>query len=705
MFKQFRLLLFFMCVANLSFGGKFEKGMEALKIYDYFKAKKLFYQAIKSHPAGAAYGLSTIYFRSDNPFHNIDSAFKYILLAEKKISGLKPAEKTNLGKYSIDTPHIRSLKVQITELAFERASREATVEAFDRFISTYTDSTGFRQGAIESRDKLAYARAYQTGSYEDIGRFVQTYPQAHQVPEAKERYELLLYKTLTRDSTETAYASFIGDHPESPYKFEAENILFAICAPRNSIEEYHAFLKKYPQNHNVDAAWHNIYTLFTSDFSSKSLKAFKEKFPDYPFQQTVNRDIHLAETCFYPARQNNRWGFVDSTGAELIGFVYEFIDRFSEGLAEVGLNGRSGFINKQGKIVIPIEYEEAEPYNGGLCIVKKNGKSGVINKMGKVVVPFLYEEIHDFSEGLAAVMKGEKFGYVNKEGREVIPCIYTSAQDFSEGLSVVEVDGSLGYINHNGALVISLQFEWAEKFSKGWARVKKTGKYGTINAKGEFVVPADYDLVNAFSEGFALVVKGKKFGFIDSTGKEVIDLDFDYSADIAASGGFKNGLAKIEVGKKKGFIDTHGKIVVPRDYEDIHYFSEGYAAVVRKGKWGYIDRKMHLKIDHDYEYAGDFHDGIARVRKGGMYGFIDKKGKTVLAFDYTEASDFDHGQSYVTKEGKQGILDKDGNFILNCEFDKIKPVEGADYLQVEKNGKMAYFRSQRGGFFWKEDGF
>jgi hypothetical protein len=100
--------------------------------------------------------------------------------------------------------------------------------------------------------------------------------------------------------------------------------------------------------------------------------------------------------------------------SEKIGFVYEFVDKFSEGLAEVGLNGHSGFINKAGKVQIPLDYEEVEPFMGGLSLVKKNGKTGIVNKMGKVVVPFLYEEIHDFSEGLAVVMKGEKYGYIEK---------------------------------------------------------------------------------------------------------------------------------------------------------------------------------------------------------------------------------------------------------------------------------------------------
>src|ERR1041384_8233704 len=76
------LIFYLILTGFLARASKIADAYEALSIYDYFKAKKLFYtQLKKSHRAAAAYGLAIIYQRNDNPFHNTDSACKYISLS------------------------------------------------------------------------------------------------------------------------------------------------------------------------------------------------------------------------------------------------------------------------------------------------------------------------------------------------------------------------------------------------------------------------------------------------------------------------------------------------------------------------------------------------------------------------------------------------------------------------------------------------
>ena len=87
------MFILFIISLQFLFGGQLEKGFDALKVFDYFKAKEIFSKSIKNHPAGASYGLSEIFYRSDNPFHNIDSAYKYVLLADKILKYLLQMKK------------------------------------------------------------------------------------------------------------------------------------------------------------------------------------------------------------------------------------------------------------------------------------------------------------------------------------------------------------------------------------------------------------------------------------------------------------------------------------------------------------------------------------------------------------------------------------------------------------------------------------
>ena len=77
--KVNKLLIFYLISTSFCLkGSKIEDAFEALSIYDYFKAKKLFYTELKrAIKSAAAYGLAMIYRRTDNPFSNTDNASKY----------------------------------------------------------------------------------------------------------------------------------------------------------------------------------------------------------------------------------------------------------------------------------------------------------------------------------------------------------------------------------------------------------------------------------------------------------------------------------------------------------------------------------------------------------------------------------------------------------------------------------------------------
>src|SRR5690606_20758506 len=108
--------LFFMFPLNVS-EGKIKKGFRALDIYNYFEAKQLFEKSLKKQTAPAAYGLSIIYHRQDNPFFNLDSAYNHIVLAYNHYPLLKPREKEKYGLLGVDSVAIvRQREIISTQL-------------------------------------------------------------------------------------------------------------------------------------------------------------------------------------------------------------------------------------------------------------------------------------------------------------------------------------------------------------------------------------------------------------------------------------------------------------------------------------------------------------------------------------------------------------------------------------------------------------
>ncbi len=226
---------------------------------------------------------------------------------------------------------------------------------------------------------------------------------------------------------------------------------------------------------------------------------------------------------------NDKWGYIDKSGNEVIPIKYDYVDGFSEGLARVNLNDKWGFIDKSGKEITPLKYDYASELSEGLAAVKLNGKWGFIDKNGNEVVPPKHDNTYDFREGLACVKLNGKWGFIDKSGNVVIPFKYDDAHPFSEGLASVELNGKCGFIDKSGNVVIPLKYIGAGDFNKGLAPVKQNGKWGFIGKSGNEVIPFKYDDASSFKEGLAAVKLNGKWGFIDKSGNFVIPLKYDYA--------------------------------------------------------------------------------------------------------------------------------------------------------------------------------
>lgn len=212
-------------------------------------------------------------------------------------------------------------------------------------------------------------------------------------------------------------------------------------------------------------------------------------------------------------KKSKRYAFKNSKGELITPFKYNKVEEFSDGLALVAIlskrnrylvmldrlrnnfvQDKYGFINTKGEEVIPLKYSYAESFNEGLAVVKLNSKFGFINTKEEVVVPIKYNSTFGFKEGLAVVELNQKYGFFNTKGEEVIPIQYDFAESFSEDLAAVEKDGKFGFINKEGKTVIPFKFDIANPFGyvhKGMANVVVDEKDWYINKAGEKVRDGD----------------------------------------------------------------------------------------------------------------------------------------------------------------------------------------------------------------------
>ena len=190
---------------------------------------------------------------------------------------------------------------------------------------------------------------------------------------------------------------------------------------------------------------------------------------------------------FYQVSLNNRYNLLNKQSNTLLyRRWYDDIHYPSDGLSLVELNDKFGFIDTTGREVIPLIYDNAYSFSGGLADVQLNGKYGFIDTTGRVIIPFKYASADDFFEGLARVQLNGKCGFIDKAGREVIPCEYDWAWNFSNGLAPVQLNDRWGFIDKTGREVIPCEYDYVFNFSGRLARAQLNNKWGYIDKQGNW---------------------------------------------------------------------------------------------------------------------------------------------------------------------------------------------------------------------------
>lgn len=374
---------------------------------------------------------------------------------------------------------------------------------------------------------------------------------------------------------------------------------------------------------------------------------------------------------------------------------YDELYSFHEGLAKVCKNDKYGFIDKLGNEIIPCIYDKAKDFELGVSIVVKDKKTGAIDQHGNMVIPCKYDIIHSFGkDSLAVAYLNEKSGFIDFKGNIVIPFDYEYCERFSEGLAAVRQDGLYGFINRKGELIIPCQYEGlynSHGFCDGLVGVSINGgnagiiddKWGYIDKTGKIVIPFQDGLTGApFSSGLSVRCRGGitlsqdknglpkiyeaplEAAFINKKGELVSDF-----FEIQNIQEFRNGYSVIQ--DKTGWyglINTRGEFVIPCKYSFIaNGFDDKYVLVGLNGKYGMACKETgEVVIPIIYEMdSWTFKEGVIPVKKDGKMGYINENNQNVIPFIYDQANDFSEGFAVVKRYGKYGYVDRYGYDTFN----------------------------------------
>ena len=178
----------FVFCCSYSYAGSIKKAFEALKVYNYFLAKKLFEKAEKKQIAIAGYGLSIIYLRNDNPFHNIDSAYQKITRSVLWYDSLKAKTQSNYYEdYAFDKNALLKQRAEVSSSLYQRSVKVNTELQFVLFLQKNPWANEVKL-AEHKRDSLAFQTAFNGDKANDYELFISKYPNSEYSKEAQDLF-------------------------------------------------------------------------------------------------------------------------------------------------------------------------------------------------------------------------------------------------------------------------------------------------------------------------------------------------------------------------------------------------------------------------------------------------------------------------------------------------------------------------------------
>jgi hypothetical protein len=696
-----KIVVFTLVIFSLpAFGGKLEKGFEALFQFDYFKAKEYFERTLEKQPAGSAYGLCKVYGAEKSPFFNVDTAFKYISISDKTYKDTPEKEMVELTGLEINPTTINKEKVKLAPYFFERATDSNTVVAFQDFMDEHPTSNEYDE-AEKLRNHLAYLKALEVTSMSEWANYMKDYPEALDYASAKKKFQLLEYQKLTRSDDAYSYQIFIKNKGDNPYVVDAQDEVYKIYTKDKKPDSYEKFIKENPNNKHFKDAWRYLYRCKTSKFTAAAISEFIIDYPDYPYQDKLKLDLELSKMQFIPAKKGELWGFIDTLGIWKIKPQYTWVSSFHEGKSTVGFLGKTVFINKRGGLIYAHLFDDASSFENNLAIVELDDKFGVINYLGDTIVPILYDEIGEFSQGLIYAGRDGKYGYFDTKGEEKISFIYQSAFDFKNNKAIIKQSDGYGVINVLGQPLLPSVYEWIIADSNHYV-VKKGNVFGLISVLGDTLLPFEYNAISPFVNDRAIAAKGEKYQYINGKGEVVFKEKYPFDETTMNYSSFYNGYARVKSKGKVGIIDVDGKRVFPAIFKDVGLYNEMLTPVNKTGKWGYANGKIELAIPYNYNYAYNFEFGYAVVENDTSVGLINVENELVLPFGYDKINQLDSNYIVVVKAGMTGLVNYKNEVIVPIEYSDVS-ITNKEIISFEKDNKIELFLLSSGEVIYREE--
>ena len=307
-----------------------------------------------------------------------------------------------------------------------------------------------------------------------------------------------------------------------------------------------------------------------------------------------------------PAKRNDRWGYIDKTGTEVLLSRYDTTFAFTEDLARVRFDGQEGIINKEGLWQIRPVAEHITILNPTRFLARMKNGYTLFNERGEVLFE-TSDVLKPIVGGIAEITHNRKWGLIDLNGKRLSFPLYDYITDLQEGLAfIASLDGKRGILSPNAKYFIPAgPTTWEQLFQlrEGFIGARINRQQGFVDTNGKLRIANRYDSVTFFSDGMAAVAIRGKWGYVDKIERLRVQPMYDRAEP------FNSGNAIVQLGKHQGVIDKKGQVLLPLEYDKISRLSNGRFLLKQGNLIGLADAQGNKIISPKYDAVQDLQNG------------------------------------------------------------------------------------------------
>ena len=311
-------------------------------------------------------------------------------------------------------------------------------------------------------------------------------------------------------------------------------------------------------------------------------------------------------------------GFFDKTGNIAIPAQFDFVSRFSNGIALYS-NGdnifscKSGILTTKGEKIEIGDFYWAEDnfvYEDKLFRIRSNRRKGIPNANGK-------------------------YGLVDRSGKIVLQPKYDGLYCFTDCLFSYNSGFYEGVINEKEECVIPAQYDDIALVKKpGLFEVGKYGKHGKLlsgimDLSGNLVAPVVFEELHILNKSRFTARLGDGYGLFDITGTPVSDTIF---GSVKRSGDPRYAIVDFDMPKRE--YEPTGRVFRMSCGEGMYlYFfeQEGEKPEKHGHDFGLMNGDGKILTGEIFEHIGEYSDGLIKGQYSWKhYHYIDHDGNPVL---------------------------------------------------------------------------